>query len=146
MARRRSNVVPKCSALWVSLCVLIFHSLDVVAYRAAPVIAGQASRARRDASCVDLGAWREREDRERDQEAANRISSAAPCSRKDVLQSVGLDVENVYNSGFPGVVSPLPNRRRRCTCLSTTCVVQGCTWDAVDLSPILLCPLPAAAS
>ncbi len=93
MARRRSNVVPKCGALWASLCVLICHNFDVVAFRVAPVIAGQAARATRDASCVELGARREIDDRGRDQEPANRISSAAPCSRKDVLQSVGLDAE-----------------------------------------------------
>lgn len=90
MTRRGpSCIAPKCGIMCASLYVLIFLSLDAVGFRAAPWVSREGTRSR-DA-CVRMASRRGKgEPRGKEQEAANRINLAAPCSRKDILHSVSL--------------------------------------------------------
>lgn len=93
MARRGLSCIIPRGVVCASLYVLVFLSLEVVGFRAAPWIARentQSTRARH--VCVGLPAGRGGEEqRGKAQEAANGVDPAAPCSRKDVLQSVSPD-------------------------------------------------------
>lgn len=93
--RGLSCVIPTCGVVWASLHVLIFLSLNAVGFRAAtPWVSRKGIQ--RD-TCVEMVAWRgEGGPSGAEQEAANRINLAAPCSRKDLLQSVSLGITKIF--------------------------------------------------